>query len=573
MYKVLIALVFLLPGGVVAAQEAIPSFDARIVVYEDASIEVAERIVYDFGEEERHGIFRVIPYSYQAGTETYTADVSMVAVHDDLGTPLRFTESRDNGELTLKIGDPDVTITGMHTYVVTYRVHAPFLYFDDFDEFYWNVTGSWPNPIVRASVLVDLPSDATVLDAACYQGARKTTEPCDEDQRLVRADGAGYTAAANNLAPREGFTIAVSFPKGAIAVVEKPWAGENRTSSYAYLPLGVPIFVLFFMLYWWYTYGRDPAGRRTIVTEFAPPEDVSPALAGIVYNERIEPREISAEIVQLAVDGFIKIHRTEKEVLIFTSTDYLLERIGKETPKDPVAALILEKLFQNEFMTTENIAGKNVTGTLVSKMRQKFVAERDSIIDALYQSVLDDGYFPERPDVVRKRYTAIGVVVAIAGVAAAVIAPGGVFTVFGVAAAFSGILVGIFAMWMPSKTRRGVLLKEHLEGFKQYLSVAEKDRLAFHNAPEKTPALFDKYLPYAMAFDVEDAWAEQFEDIYTEEPTWHTGSDGDFSSAAFAHSMQAFSTDFSAASAPASSGSSGGGSVGGGFGGGGGGSW
>ena len=85
--------------------------------------------------------------------------------------------------------------------------------------------------------------------------------------------------------------------------------------------------------------------------------------------------------------------------------------------------------------------------------------------------------------------------------------------------------------------------------------------------------LFDQYLPYAMAFGVEDAWAEQFKDIYTEEPQWHTGSTGTFSPAMFAQSMQAFSTDFTAASAPASSGSSGGGSVGGGFGGGGGGSW
>jgi uncharacterized membrane protein len=127
---------------------------------------------------------------------------------------------------------------------------------------------------------------------------------------------------------------------------------------------------------------------------------------------------------------------------------------------------------------------------------------------------------------------------------------------------------------MPAKTGQGVLVHEKIEGFRRYLSVAEKDRLEFHNAPEKTPELFDRFLPYAIALGVEDKWAEQFKDLELPERDWYTGSPGTaFTAAALVSDLSSFTGDVSAAAAPKSSGSSGGGFSGGGFGGGGGGSW
>jgi uncharacterized membrane protein YgcG len=122
-------------------------------------------------------------------------------------------------------------------------------------------------------------------------------------------------------------------------------------------------------------------------------------------------------------------------------------------------------------------------------------------------------------------------------------------------------------------------LFQHLDGLKLYLGVAEKDRLAFHNAPEKNPQLFEKLLPYAIALGVEEAWAAAFKDILSQPPDWYHGSDT-FSASAFASSMHSFSTSaaasvasFPQSSGTGSSGSGGGGSSGGGGGGGGGGSW
>ena len=142
-----------------------------------------------------------------------------------------------------------------------------------------------------------------------------------------------------------------------------------------------------------------------------------------------------------------------------------------------------------------------------------------------------------------------------------------------------GIIIVIFGIFMPSRTKKGVLAQEHILGFKRYLMVAEKDRITFHNAPEKRPELFEKFLPFAMALGVEQAWAQQFEGIYKQQPDWYDGQGNMFSAVIFANSLNSFSHDMNGAmAAPSSAGSGGsglggGGFSGGGFGGGGGGSW
>jgi uncharacterized membrane protein len=93
----------------------------------------------------------------------------------------------------------------------------------------------------------------------------------------------------------------------------------------------------------------------------------------------------------------------------------------------------------------------------------------------------------------------------------------------------------------------------------------------------KTPELFEKYLPYAMAFGVERSWARAFDDIYQSPPDWYRGNDfGGFRAHSFTNSLSRMSsvTGAAMATAPRSgSGSSGfgggGGFSGGGFGGGG----
>jgi uncharacterized membrane protein YgcG len=562
-------------GYVAHATETIPSFEAHIAVNANATIEVEERITYNFGSAEQHGIFRTIPYSYQAGSETYTAQISSVIVHDEKGNPLPFNESRGNGELTIKIGDPNKTVTGEHTYAISYVVAGPVLYFDDYDEFYWNVTGSWPkNGIEQATVLVDLPVGAQALKASCYQGDAGSQSSCTSDEKLVSEERGGYTARAQKLEPGQGFSIAIAFPKGVVDKIAQPW-DEKPISPWKYSPFIIPLVVLVSMLRVWYVRGRDPKANGTIVTQFDPPQDLTPAVAGTLYNELAEPRELSAEIVRLAVEGYLKIHRIEeKTLLILSSTDYLLERRDQErVPKDAVGALLLQKLFQSQFEEKKIVNGLEITGTLLSKMQHKFVSENNEIQELLYREVVLRGYFAESPNKVRFTWMASGLATVTIGVALAVLELVQL-SILGMALALSGAIIALVGWFMPVKTPQGARVLEHLEGFKRYLEVAEKDRLAFHHAPEKSPELFDKFLPYAIMFAVEEKWAEQFEGIYMQEPAWYSGGASHaFVASSFASDLTSFTDTVSSASAPQSSGSGGGGSVGGGFGGGGGGSW
>ncbi|EKE06631.1 MAG: hypothetical protein ACD_18C00313G0001, partial [uncultured bacterium] len=141
----------------------------------------------------------------------------------------------------------------------------------------------------------------------------------------------------------------------------------------------------------------------------------------------------------------------------------------------------------------------------------------------------------------------------------------------------SGVIIILFAQVMSKRTRKGIKAKNYILGLKEYIRVAEKERIKFHNAPEKNPQTFEKFLPYAMVFGLEKEWAKQFEGIYMEEPAWYSGSDlATFSALSFVNELGNFGTVANtsfAQNSGASSGFSSGGFSGGGFGGGGGGSW
>lgn len=568
---------FLVSGTSALATERIKTFDVVITVREDAKIDVVEVITYDFESDLRHGIFRHIPYIYGRGFRSYRAEISQVLVNDPAGNPYPFSESEASGELVLKIGDPNKTVTGVMTYVIGYTVDGPFLYGKDLDELYWNVTGDWPIELATVTATVVLPRGVSVLQAACYQGYSGDTGYCDRTSSGVGEDGSAlYLARALDLVPGEQFSVALAFPKG---VIYEPTKREKIERAFIdYWPFLLPVLTLLIGILWWRARGRDPQGLGTTVTEFGPPENISPALAGLVFDERLQPREITADIVQLAVDGYIRIHHIEKKLLVFLSvTDYLIERLREDSPEDPVASELIELVMHKDFRGTALVDGKELSGTLVSRMKTGFAKKVSTYREHLYKLSVERGFFPARPDRVRGAYVGVGAIMMIVG---GVLASGVIdsaTTLPGLGILASGVIVLVGGNWMPRKTKRGVETKDHLAGFKYYLRVAEKDRIEYHNAPDARPELFDKYLPFAIAFGVEKEWAKQFEGIYTEPPEWYRGhSFTTFSTAAFIDDVGGMCTSVGSAVMPSSSGGSasgGGGSAGGGFGGGGGGSW
>jgi uncharacterized membrane protein len=327
------------------------------------------------------------------------------------------------------------------------------------------------------------------------------------------------------------------------------------------------------MLNLWLSRGRDPRVRESVTVMYEPPKHtnapITPAEVGAMVDETLDPRDITATIVGLAVKGYLKIEETKEEGLIFDTKDYYLKKVREA---DASLSSFEQQLMRDIF----NVSA----GKLVSELKNVFYRNIPSLKRSLYGELVRKGYFSLSPDKVRITYTGIG---AAAGFGVALLLSlllGDV--IGGFRAIVTGLLVGLsilsFAKFMPAKTRTGSTVCMHILGFQEFLNRAEKDQLM----RMKDENLFSTFFPYALALDVADNWAKAFEGIYQQPPDWYVSPHGmgTFRPAIFTHSFNAAISDMSSAifSAPrgsgaGSGGSFGGGSSGGGFGGGGGGSW
>ncbi len=524
--------------------EHIRSFDAQIQIQTNSSIQVKETIVYDFADQQKHGIFRTIPEKLES-----------ISVVDEHNQPYTFKVSGQE----IKIGDADKTISGVHTYVISYTVNRAVDYYKDFDELYWNVTGNdWQVPIDLVSVRIQLPQVIQQSDfqASCYVGARGSTERCGFAPTLA---GDIVEAGTEVLGAGEGLTIAVGFPKGLVTPPTRAEQMWQFIKEYGILLLPILVFATMFWLWW--KKGRDPKGRGTIVAEYDTPDNLSPLEIAAVLNERVKNKDISAEIIHLATKGYLTITKTQEKGLLLKHDEYVLTKISDKIPETEFDQKILAGLFGE---------AKEVK---LSDLKKVFYKEISGITKAVFASVITKGYYKESPQATTLKYIGLGMLIL-----------GIVFIIGAITDSFNGpgvlalgvtfVVVLCFSFIMPKVTPAGALLRDKIKGLKLYMNVAEKDRINFHNAPEKNPALFEHLLAYAMILGIEEKWAKQFEGIYLTPPSWyHDPSMSGFNSMMFVHNMSTFNSVAATTLATSPGGSGGGGFSGGGGGGGGGGSW
>ncbi len=550
-----------------SSEESVLHFAATLEVHADATVAVTERIIYDFGSNERHGIYRDIPVVYPTTLGKTSIKLSNVSVKDETGKGYEFEVSSSGKDKEIKIGDPDVLISGTKTYIISYTVARAAGYFADYDELYWNVTGNeWQVPIQDASAEVTLPKAISKKDirAACYQGSFGSSAACASFTVGVSNEATDDTDhvyfASSALLPGEGLTVAVGFPKG---VIYEPtmWERVVQTVKDNWI-VGMPLLVLLCMWYVWYRKGRDPKGRGTIIAEYESPDALTPIETSALMHGSVKNSALSAEIVYLASKGYLSITRTEEKGLVFTSHDYTLKRLKQSEGLPEFDRLLLDGIF-----TSDEVR--------LSELKNKFYKNLPDIKKAVMKSVIQKKYYPTDPQNIIVSYVLGGILLGFVLVVLGAATDAGALNI--VSGILSGLIVIVFAFVMPKVTQKGAEAKEKVKGLELYLNVAEKDRINFHNAPEKNPQLFEKLLPFAMVLGVEAAWAKQFEGMYMPPPGWYNDSSGaGFNSVIFANSMHSFSDTARSnlVSAPqGGSGSGGGGFSGGGGGGGGGGSW
>jgi uncharacterized membrane protein YgcG len=563
----------LLAGAKVSAkEERLRKFDAEVTVLHDASVDVTENITFQFIGGPWHGIYREIPVEYSGpGGLNYSLFLSIKSVTED-GSSLKYETSRERQYLKLKIYIPNAD-NSTHTIAIEYTVSDALRFFDDHDEFYWNVTGDeWTLPIESASAHIILPDGASNIRTNVFTGRYRSTA----QNALAEVNGNGvdvHTTAP--LAMREGLTIAVAFDKGA---VKEPTAFSRfllyLRSNWAF---GVPV-VTFVLMFWlWWTKGRDPR-LQPIAAQYEPPDKLSPGEVGTLVDNSADMRDITASIVDLAVRGYLVIEEKQEDHLLgLTHSKTYLFHLKKSRAEwsalKPHEQELLDGLFGN------GNAGDVVT---LDQLHNQFYRNIPVIKSKIFGALVSDGYYARRPDSVRSAYIGFGFV------AGFVLTWGGVMLSgkmgmaplpFIVAGVLSGAIICGFGWFMPAHTQTGARALERVLGFEDFLKHVEADRF---NRTIKTPEMFEKFLPFAMALGVEKNWSKAFQGIYTQPPQWYQG--GSFGPSFYPYmfvsnlNTMSMQTGSVLASAPRSSGGSGfggggggGGFSGGGFGGGGGG--
>ena len=537
-------------------QEYIQDFQSVLTINGDNTIDVQEKIIYDFGNQQRHGIYREIPYKYQAKGGNFTVDLKVQSVINENQNPYSYQVTRGSGLVKIKIGDPDQLVSGVQTYFINYRVGRVINFFSTHDELYWNVTGNgWPVPIDRAGVIIKLPSGlkAEDLQAQCFTGLLGSKE---ENCQVTNVSNSqvGYSMF-NILGPGQGLTVVLGWPKGILTppsvITQIKWI--LRDNPLMLLPL--LSFMVMFLL--WYFHGRDLGKRQSIIPIYQAPDSLLPAEVGSLIDERVNLVDISSTIIDLAVRGYIKIKEAGRG-------DWELVKL-----KDFADLNAWEKEFIEEVFKGQGVIK-------ISGLASRFYRHLPNLKKGLYQNLVRKNFFPVSPSKVRALYFFIGFALVFSGLLVVPFFLGGLNILY---LLISGIIIIALGQIMPYKTKTGSKVLEKIKGYKMYLAVAEKERIKFHNAPAKKPEIFEKHLPYAMVLGVEKQWARQFQDIYLKRPDWYEGNFTVFNSLIFVDSLS--SLNYSAKSllaakpagaASGSSGFSGGGFSGGGFGGGGG-SW
>jgi len=586
-------------------------FHSELRVSLDGSVEVTESLRVRFSGE-WEGIYRDLSLEHRtAQGRSERLKVEVMDVTGGKGEALRFEDWRQDGWTDrIQVWVPDAR-DATRTVVLRYRLTNLIRFFDEgseagaLDEVYWNVTGNrWDVPMEESGARIVLPEGVLPTRWAAYTG------PAGSTGSDVEIEVAGSTVSFQTtrvLDPWEGLTVAVGWDPGAVARPQPP--SKFRRVARRGWPMVLPLLTFFLSFGWRRKKGRDP-GRRPVTVQYEPPENLSPTEAGTLVDRKVHKRDIAALLVDLAVRGYILIEaRAVRTLGFFTRTKYFFhlrkpqEEWGILRPHERrfLEALFRQARFHADGRSLEasyprsrvppdggDEVGRGPTFRSVplKSLAGRFYAELPEIEEAVYHRLVSGGYYEGHPGEARSRWSAVGTVIMVLGLVAALfgqfgLAPGLASLVLGAALVLSGLIVRLFGRIMHARTPEGARAMEWALGFKEFLGKVEEDRF---RRMITSPEMFERFLPYAMAFRVEGRWARAFEGMFFEPPPWYSGAGREaFRTSVFARDLGRMSSRAGGAmsSKPfgsshssrgwSSSGSGGGGRSGGGSGGGGGG--
>jgi uncharacterized membrane protein YgcG len=560
-------------------------FDARYLVDQDAdgysTLDATETFVAEFPDfDQNKGIIRAIPETY----EGVPLDTTVESVVDASGQDVPYELDSEDGFVTLALGTDDY-VRGQQTYVIHYTQKNVVGTFEntDADEFYWDMPGTgFAQPFAEASATVEIAPglvDSLTGNSACYVGNQGSTDDCALTEQAT-GSGTTFTIAPQQLQPSSTFTVAIGFDKGTFTQPVRP----ATLPVFTVVPgtvtgIGVVVAGIAGLLRRRST--RDNAGRGTIIPQYSEPEDLDLYTASNLIGK--ESKAASAQIIRLAVRRNVRIIQDrDAQNEHGTGDGFLVEYIGADGATE------------TDLTTLRILFGDLVPGAVCDLgVKSESLTTALNALQSKAASKAKAAGYRRRAHVAGAALLRIGAgIIAVAG---AVIMIAGLasygsnaWTVIG---GFGGVILFILTVVLTSPrealTAEGAERRDYLLGMKEYLTLAEADRFRVLQSPQgaervdvgdnrQVLKVYEKLLPYAVLWDVEEDWADALSAYYAQagyEPDWYASNMG-FNAALFHANIASMSaTTVAASSAWSSSGgsSSFGGSMGGGFAGGGGG--
>jgi len=627
----LVLTIFTFLSSPIVADERILSYQSNIEIFTDGDMQVEDNIrVRVENNIIKRGIYRDFPTRYKDKLgNNYHVKFDVIRVLRDGQSEPFHTKAQNNG-VRLYVGSKNYQLpVGEYEYTIVYRTNRQLGFFENHDELYWNVTGNgWVFPIDKVEVKVilpqNIPTDSLKLEA--YTGAYGAAGR--DYQSSLNYDGIPQFVTSRTLQSYEGLTVVVNWPKG---YIKEPDLAESigyvLDDNFSLL-LGLIGLIIIFLYYYlvWQKVGKDP-DTGVIFPHYYPESGFSPASMRYISRMGYDHKTFATAVVNLAAKGALEINDS-------SSVEYSLIKLNSvDIELAAGESILMQKLFsESDTIILKNTNHKLIAASLAAHKKSlkqdynKIYFKKNSvwllpgfILSAVFIAIIflmvKSSAGPENLFMlVWLSGWTLGVVVIVklvikywrSAMSGKSYLPAIGTTLFAlpfvsveifvitkyqfsiplvliVAAIIS--LNMLFYHWLKAPTRIGRKLLDKIDGFKMYLEVAEKDELNLKNPPEKTPEIFESYLAFAMALDVEQQWAEKFTAVFlrlqeqgtTYQPVWYHGSHWN------AHNLTNFTSSVgsslssaisSSSMAPgSSSGSGGGGFSGGGGGGGGGGGW
>jgi uncharacterized membrane protein len=541
--------IFLMPRAVYA--EVIRSFNVNVLAHKEGLMDVRETISYDFESLQKHGIYRYIPLYTKVGDLYRVIKIGNVQIQRD-GVSENYTTSQNVDQVYFKIGNADKTMSGAHTYQISYTVENGIgSNFSDHDEIYWNATGNgWDVQIENANITIDTDfgakQNATML---CFTGP--------VGSKGNECTVSGNSAHSNYLYANYGLTAVASYPVGtfpkSILVKEQPkGAGEKLLlfifSIYWLIFLGFNIILPGYLIYWYLRHKNKKRFGPPAVNFDIPKDEngqrLAPALAGTVDTAKLERDDVVATIFDLAIRKFIRLEQTKKPTKVLglqiTDGDQSITKLKNAKASDtlsPHEKTLYDRLFED---------GDSVK---LSDLRKDFYETFQTMEGDVFKTLVEKKYYTKNP----KTQKALLIVAAF-------------FALFTGNIILTIVLV-FLGVKLNGRTALGDEIDFKIDGLKLFLKSMSRE----YKWQADQLAIVEQMIPYAMALGYIEKFMEQLKIIQPDySPSWYRGA---IFYAGYSSFYSAASSSMITSAPSSSSGFGGGGFSGGGGGGGGGGSW